>query len=114
MDPTQWPAEWTRAALAGAILALVNDEDAYGYLIAQRLTAAGFGAIKGSTLYPLLARLEKDGALGSAWQDGDGGPGRKYYSITDAGRQMLDEHRRAWADFTTKTTAVLGENKESR
>lgn len=110
----QWPSEWTRAALPGAVLALVSDEDAYGYLIAQRLSAAGFGTIKGSTLYPLLARLEHDGLLASTWQDGAGGPGRKYYSVTEAGLHALDEHREAWADFTARTMAALGEKKESR
>lgn len=114
MESTQWPTEWTRAALPGTVLALVSDEDAYGYLIAQRLAAAGFGTIKGSTLYPLLARLEQDGALASAWQDGAGGPGRKYYAITEAGRLMLEEQRAAWADFATTTMNVLREKKESR
>ena len=114
MELTEWPSEWTRAALPLAVLALVRDEDAYGYLIAQRLAAAGFGTIKGSTLYPLLARLEHDGSLASTWQDGAGGPGRKYYSITETGRRALDEHRAAWADFTARTMAVLGEKKESR
>ncbi|MFJ5000203.1 PadR family transcriptional regulator [Microbacterium sp. NPDC088619] len=114
MESIEWPSEWARAALPAAVLALVSDEDAYGYLIAQRLAAAGFGTVKGSTLYPLLARLEQDGSLASTWRDGDGGPGRKYYSVTDAGRHSLDEHRAAWADFTTRTMAVLGEKKESR
>ena len=63
MESIEWPSEWARAALPAAVLALVSDEDAYGYLIAQRLAAAGFGTVKGSTLYPLLARLEQDGSL---------------------------------------------------
>ncbi|PPG37415.1 PadR family transcriptional regulator [Pseudoclavibacter sp. RFBA6] len=114
MTSSDWPGEWVRAALPGAVLALVGDEDAYGYLIAQRLAAAGFGTIKGSTLYPLLARLEQDGVLTSTWQDGSGGPGRKYYSITEAGRHQLREHRRSWGDFTTTTTAVLAEKRDAR
>lgn len=114
MEPTSWPSEWTRAALPGAVLALVNDEDAYGYLIAQRLAEQGFGTVKGSALYPLLARLEQDEALASSWQDGAGGPGRKYYSITAAGRRRLEEHRAAWADFTATTMAILVEKKETR
>ena len=111
MESTDWPSEWVRAGLPSAVLALVSTEDAYGYLIAQRLAAAGFGAIKGSTLYPLLARLEQDGTLTSTWQEGAGGPGRKYYSITELGRRRLEEHRSAWADFTTKTTALLADKK---
>lgn len=114
MTSTDWPGEWVRAALPGAVLALVSEEDAYGYLIAQRLATAGFGTIKGSTLYPLLARLEQDGVLASTWQDGSGGPGRKYYSITDAGRHRLQEHRRFWQDFTTTTAAVLAEKRNTR
>jgi PadR family transcriptional regulator, regulatory protein PadR len=111
MEKASWPTEWTRSALPGAVVALVSDEEAYGYVIAQRLASAGFGAIKGSTLYPLLARLEQDGTLVSTWREGIGGPGRKYYTVTATGEQWLDEFRTAWADFTMATTTVLAKTK---
>ena len=107
MGNAGWPSDWVRSALPGVVVALVSDEEAYGYLIAQRLAAAGFGSIKGSTLYPLLARLEQEGTLLATWREGDGGPGRKYYAVTAAGRQWLTDFRSSWAAFTIATTSVL-------
>lgn len=111
MNDVDWPTEWARAALPGAVVALVSDQETYGYVIAQNLTSAGFGTIKGSTLYPLLARLEQDGALVSTWREGEGGPGRKYYTVTAKGKQWLDDFRTSWADFTVATTSVLAKKK---
>ena len=114
MDESPWPTDWVRVALPGAVLAIVRDEESYGYLIAQRLGAAGFGSVKGSVLYPLLTRLEQDGALASTWREGSGGPGRKYYTLTDVGQQRLDEYSTAWARFTTSTAAVLAPTKDAQ
>lgn len=111
MEDNDWPSEWTRAALPGAVLAIVDREAAYGYLIAQRLASAGLGVIKGSTLYPLLARLEQDGDLSSRWEEGAGGPGRKYYTITAAGARRREELRDAWANFAAMTTLLLSEKE---
>lgn len=114
MENVGWPTEWTRAALPGAVVALVGDREAYGYVIAQRLASAGFGAIKGSTLYPLLARLEQDGTLVSTWREGVGGPGRKYYAVTAAGKGWLDEFRISWADFAMATASVLAKKEGAK
>ena len=111
MDESPWPADWVRVALPGVVLAIVRNEESYGYLIAQRLDGAGFGSVKGSVLYPLLTRLEQDGALASAWREGAGGPGRKYYTITDVGQKRLADYAAAWARFTAATTAVLAPTK---
>jgi PadR family transcriptional regulator PadR len=114
MDEQRWPTDWVRVALPGVVLAIVRDEESYGYLIAQRLSTAGFGEVKGSVLYPLLARLEQDGALASAWRQGAGGPGRKYYTLTAAGRRRLEEFRATWARFSDSTTAILTSTKDAQ
>ena len=111
MDESLWPTDWVRVALPGVVLAIVRDEESYGYLIAQRLNAAGFGSVKGSVLYPLLTRLESDGALASTWREGAGGPGRKYYTITNAGQERLEVYTTSWARFTHSTAAVLASTK---
>jgi len=111
MDESPWPADWVRVALPGVVLAIVRDEESYGYLIAQCLGAAGFGSVKGSVLYPLLTRLEQDGALASTWREGAGGPGRKYYTITDLGRERLTGYTSAWAHFASSTAAILAPTK---
>jgi len=102
-----WPTQWLRAVLELCVLALVTAEETYGYAIGQNLEAAGFGRVKGGTLYPILLRLEEDGLVESDWREGQGGPGRKFYRATDAGRVELDRRRRLWAEFTGTTDKVL-------
>ena len=43
------------------------------------------------TIYPLLSRLQKYGYLQHEWQESEQGPPRKYYSLTDNGKQLVDE-----------------------
>jgi PadR family transcriptional regulator PadR len=106
-DDRQWPAEWMRGALSLCVLAVVAGEETYGYVIAQRLQAAGLGVIKGGTLYPILTRLEQDGLVTSRWRAGDAGPGRKYFTITAAGRGALDGLVEDWTTFTGRVAALM-------
>lgn len=108
MDATQdWPAEWLRGVLELCVLRLLADGPTYGYELATRLTAAGLGTVKGGTLYPLLKRLEQSGRVDVEWRPGDGGPGRKYYVLTAAGRDSLHGLAARWAEFTAMTDRIL-------
>ncbi|MDQ2756098.1 MAG: PadR family transcriptional regulator [Actinomycetota bacterium] len=107
MDEQQWPGEWLRGVLSLCVLSVVAEGSTYGYAIAQRLQEAGLGTIKGGTLYPVLARLETDGHLTSAWCEGDGGPGRKFVSITGAGREELAQRAGSWLTFTERAVGLL-------
>jgi PadR family transcriptional regulator PadR len=101
MNETSWPPEWTRATLSQSALAIVAAEGTtYGYQILQRLEAAGFGKVKGGTLYPILARLEAEGLVTTSWGEGVGGPGRKFVSITDAGRAEVERLGGRWSEFS--------------
>jgi PadR family transcriptional regulator PadR len=96
-DPT---AGWTRAALELAVLAVLTEGARHGYALAQRLAAMGLANVTGGVLYPVLGRLEASGAVTSTWQAGDGGPGRKVYALTEAGRGRLTADRARWREFT--------------
>lgn len=107
MNETGWPPEWTRATLAHSALAIIAAEGTtYGYRILQRLEAAGFGKVKGGTLYPILARLEAEGFVTSSWGEGEGGPGRKFVKITDAGRAEVATLGEAWTSFSATVAAL--------
>jgi PadR family transcriptional regulator PadR len=103
-----------RAVLPLSVLAVVAAEETYGYAIAQHLQAAGLGTIKGGTLYPVLNRLEHDGLLSSSWREGAGGPGRKFFAVTDRGRVELAERTVAWRTFTERADGLLPSLEESR
>lgn len=107
MSDESWPSEWLRGMLGPAVLSILSEGDAYGYLIAQRLEQGGLGHVKGGTLYPLLARYESAGLLESSWQEGDGGPGRKFFTITEAGAAELTRLRERWATFSHHAGALI-------
>jgi PadR family transcriptional regulator PadR len=76
-------------------------EPMYGYQIAKRLERAGDGPLAGkqSALYPVLRNLDAGGLLVSEIEPSIAGPPRRYYRITDLGRQVLS----AWKDTWTAT-----------
>ena len=96
-----------RGVLSLCVLRVVADGPTYGYAIAGRLADAGLGAVKGGTLYPILTRLETDGLVTSSWEAGDGGPGRKFFTLTDAGARALAERTEQWQVFTQRAAALL-------
>lgn len=106
-DPAPWPSEWLRGVLDLCVLRVLADGATYGYAISARLAEHGLGAVKGGTLYPLLARLEASGDVVVEWRAGDGGPGRKYYELTEAGRAQLQARSERWTTFTETTAGLL-------
>ncbi len=73
-------------------------EPTYGYEIAKmvELKTQGFVKLTMGTLYPILKKLEKDGILKSYWMESKDGPPRKYYVITDIGKEFLKEVKKLW------------------
>lgn len=109
MPDDRWPASWLRGVLEIAVLAALVDGESYGYALAQRLSRAGLGKVSGNTLYPVLARLETSGAVSSRWTEGAGGPGRKFYAITDNGRRRLALEGDDWERFAEATVALVSQ-----
>ncbi|GAA4381266.1 PadR family transcriptional regulator [Paeniglutamicibacter cryotolerans] len=106
-EPVDWPSDWLRATLGMCALRALESGPSYGYAIISALAGAGLGTIKGGTLYPLLTRFEAAGWVATEWRPGEGGPGRKYFSLTADGRRTLAEQREAWRNFTHTTTGFL-------
>lgn len=113
MDVERWPGEWMRGVLPLCLLAVVAENETYGYELARRLHAAGLGTVKGGTLYPALTRLEDDGVVRSSWREGDGGPGRKFFSITPDGLAFLAERKVGWTTFTERAGSLLHPERAS-
>ncbi|MGY2065871.1 PadR family transcriptional regulator [Blastococcus sp. SYSU DS0619] len=107
MTEDRWPGEWMRGVLSLCVLRVVADGPTYGYAIAARLADAGLGSVKGGTLYPILTRLEAEGLVSSSWEAGDGGPGRKFFALTDGGAQFLRERTELWQVFTERAAGLL-------
>jgi DNA-binding PadR family transcriptional regulator len=84
------------------VLTVLREGELYGYEIAQRIRDNSGGAFvpNEGSLYPTLHALEADGALEASWREGDRGPRRRYYKITETGLGMLEEHAQEWAAFS--------------
>ncbi|MFC8850047.1 MULTISPECIES: PadR family transcriptional regulator [unclassified Micromonospora] len=101
--------QWLRGVLDLCVLGLLRDGESYGYQLAQALEAAGIGPIQGGTLYPVLLRLQRTGLVTAQWRDGEAGPARKYYSITEQGRAALRQGGRDWLTFVRPVNGLVTE-----
>ena len=92
------------------ILALLKDGDKYGYEMVDELDRRSDHTfqLKEGTLYPLLHTLEKNKLVTSYTKAGPGGRERKYYSLTDEGREQLETKKKEWHLFSEKVNSVLG------
>jgi PadR family transcriptional regulator PadR len=103
MDTTQL----LKGVLDLAVLAVVEDDDGYGYDVLRRLRAGGLTEVGDASVYGTLRRLYAAGALTSYVVPSDSGPHRKYYGITPIGRTQLEQQTKDWATFSDTVTALL-------
>jgi PadR family transcriptional regulator, regulatory protein PadR len=96
-----------RGALEHCVLALLEGEPSYGLDIARRLGDDGVLLAGEGTLYPLLARLRKQGLVDTAWAESATGPPRRYYTLTADGRTALAAFERTWKTFRDAVDATL-------
>ena len=96
-----------KGALDAAALAVVAEQDGYGYDVVRRLRAAGLTDVGDASVYGTLRRLYRAGSLTSYVMPSDEGPHRRYYGITERGRIQLAEARDVWAGFSRALTALL-------
>ena len=84
-------AQLRRGVLELAVMGVLYHGRHYGYSLIRVLSERGSISLKEGTIYPILARLDRDGLVGSEWVESDQGPPRKYYTLTSSGRQLFDE-----------------------
>ncbi|HEV2123049.1 MAG TPA: PadR family transcriptional regulator, partial [Chloroflexota bacterium] len=80
------------------VLAILAEDDSYGYAILQRVRELSGGRMEWTDgmLYPVLHRLERLGYVEARWEVAESGRRRKYYRITSQGEAQLAEERRQW------------------
>ena len=101
--------ELKRGSLELIVLHLLAPGEAYGYEIASKLAAQTNGAlaVTDGTLYPVLYRLERAGYVAVRWETPERGVPRKYYRLTEAGRDELSRLRGEWNAFATAMARLL-------
>jgi PadR family transcriptional regulator PadR len=96
-----------RGVIEFCVLALLADEERYGVELVQELAGEDALITTEGTLYPLLGRLRREGAVETTWRESSAGPPRRYYRLTPAGRKSLAAFVDEWSRFRGSVDAVL-------
>ena len=91
-------AQMRKGLLDYCILSILDKREAYASVIIDELKSVGMIVVEG-TLYPLLIRLKNQGLLAYRWEESTQGPPRKYYVLTDQGREQLGQMDTAWNEL---------------
>jgi PadR family transcriptional regulator, regulatory protein PadR len=97
-----------RGVLDLCLLAVMDEGPAYGYEMTKRLRARGLSIVGEGSIYPLLGRLEREGLVETHRAASDGGPPRKYYRPSRAGRRALADGIAEWKAARDAVDGVLG------
>lgn len=91
------------------VLQMLQERDMYGYELVKELDKRSDHhlQVKEGTLYPALHKLENQEYIECYWQEQEKGPARKYYRITDAGKEMLEEKTQEWNQFVKVMNKVM-------
>ena len=90
-------AQLRKGVLEYCVLRLIAKEPTYGYDLVMQLKQVGFADISESTLYPLLLRLEQQEKVTVERKPSPKGPSRKYYFITESGKEALLNFQKDWS-----------------
>jgi PadR family transcriptional regulator PadR len=96
-----------KGVLSLLLLQLLAEHESYGYEVVQRLHEIGLSDVLEGTVYPALARLEREGRVRTRLVASNAGPARKYYRPTPAGYDALAHGRTGWSEFVEVVSAVL-------
>src|SRR5689334_7699658 len=103
----KWEIQLRKGCLELAILGSLWEGRQYGLEILRRLESDAALALSEGTVYPLLARLKKEGLLDSEWVEADAGHPRKYYRLTPSGRRRAIQMAGIWARFSGSLASLL-------
>ncbi|HVW45824.1 MAG TPA: PadR family transcriptional regulator [Solirubrobacterales bacterium] len=97
-----------RGVLDLCLLAILDEEETYGYELTRQLRDRGLSMVGGGSIYPLLGRLERNGLVVTRRLAGEGGPPRKYYSPSAEGRRALAKGVAEWRATRDAVDGLLG------
>src|SRR6476469_823748 len=92
-------AQMRRGTLQYCVLALLAEEERYGFDLVKALAEVDGMVTSEGTIYPLLSRLRRDGLVETSWRESTSGPPRRYYRLTAAGRSALEAFKGEWGRF---------------
>ncbi len=98
-------AQMRKGILEYCILAILSREDSYAPKIIAELKQSEMIVVEG-TLYPILTRQKNAGLLTYRWEESPQGPPRKYYTLTEKGREYLASLDVAWEELVSQIRTI--------
>lgn len=95
VDATNIKSQMRKGILEYCILSIINQKEVYTSDILECLKSADLLVVEG-TLYPLLTRLKNNGILTYRWEESPSGPPRKYFGLTQTGKNLLLQLQDEW------------------
>ena len=102
-----------KGILDGCVLAVIEKETVYGYELSRKLQEVGLADVSEGTIYPVLLRLQKNKLIIGKMIPSESGPNRKYYSLTEAGKDALNIISEEWNQLSVPINALLLKGEDS-
>ncbi|MGN0167030.1 MAG: PadR family transcriptional regulator [Acetatifactor sp.] len=99
--------QFKKGALELCVLSQLVRGDKYGYELTERISVEM--SIAGGTLYPILRKLKEEDYVTTYLVESESGPARKYYQLTDKGRQYQEAIKQEWEDFSKAVRRLINE-----
>ena len=102
--------EWKKGSAELLVLSVLEDHPRHGYDISKLIQIQSGGALRFhvTSLYPLLHRLEKQGAIAGRWVEKAEQRRRRHYCLTPQGRKLLRSKQESWKDFVAVIGRITG------
>lgn len=102
--------QFKKGVLELLVFSLLVERDHYGYEMVEAIS--DFINISEGSIYPLLRRLSKEGYVDSYLKESESGPPRKYYRLSQAGRDNYQAQKEEWKTFVKNVNQMLGDEDE--
>lgn len=106
MDMENAKAQMRKGVLEFCILSILSKNDAYATDILNTLKESELIVVEG-TLYPLLSRQKNAGLLSYRWEESTQGPPRKYYALTEKGKEVLNDLQNSWKQLIEAVDSII-------
>jgi PadR family transcriptional regulator PadR len=94
-----------KGLLEFCILLAIGKKESYASDIIAELKKSDLIVVEG-TLYPLLSRIKNAGLIQYSWVESEAGPPRKYYTLTEKGKQVTEELKITWEDLAKSVNSL--------
>lgn len=101
--------QYKKGVIELCVLSVLSSKDMYGYELSEYISQKI--DISDGTVYPILRKLKSDGYVKTYLSEDSGGPPRKYYSLTQTGKEVFERDSKEWLSFTETVNNMINGEK---